>query len=50
MQDAGKVNQSAQGAPAHTWAITLLKWSMILLCVAYLVSTSVGGLTPGLAG
>ena len=30
----------------HTWATALLQWSVILLCVAYLVSTSVGGLAP----
>ena len=41
-----KVSQSAQGAPAPTWVTALLQWSAFLLCVAYLVSTSVGGLTP----
>ena len=46
MQDAGEVSRSAQGALAHTWATVLLQWSTILLCVAYLVSTSVGGLAP----
>ena len=46
MQDTGKVGWSAQGAPAHTWATTLLQWSPLLLCVTYLVSTSIGGLTP----
>ena len=46
MQDAGEVGQSTQGAPVHTWATVLLQWSALLLCVAYLVSTSVGGLTP----
>ena len=45
MQDAGKVSHRAQGAPAHTCATMLLQWSMLLLCVAYLVSTSMGGLT-----
>ena len=46
MQDAGGVSRSAQGAPAHTWATALLQWSALLLCVAYLVSTSIGGLNP----
>ena len=30
----------------HTWTTVLLQWSALLLCVAYLVSTSVGGLAP----
>ena len=46
MQDVGKVGQSAQGVPAQTWATVFLQWSALLLCVAYLVSTSVGGLAP----
>ena len=46
MQDAGEVGRSTQGALAHTWATALLQWSTLLLCVAYLVSTSVGGLAP----
>ena len=46
MQDACEVSQSAQGVLAHTWATALLQWSALLLCVAYLVSNSVGGLAP----
>ena len=46
MQDAGKVTWSAKGVLAHTWAAALLQWSAILLCVAYLVSTSVVGPGP----
>ena len=46
MQDAGEVGRSTQGAPAHTWATVLFQWSALLLCVAYLVSTSMGGLAP----
>ena len=46
MLDVGKVSQCAQGALAHTWATTLLQWSALLLCVAFLVSTSMGGLAP----
>ena len=42
----GKVGRHAQGVPAHTWVTTLLQWGALLLYVAYLVSTSVGGLTP----
>ena len=46
MQDVGKVGRHAQGMLAHAWATVLLQWSALLLCVAYLASTSVGGLTP----
>ena len=46
MQDVGEVSRSAQGAPVHTWVTELLQWSTLLLCVAYLVSTSMGGLAP----
>ena len=46
MQDAVKVSRGAQGVPPHTWATALFQWSVLLLCVAYLVSTSVGGLAP----
>ena len=45
MQDAGEVGRSAQWVPAHTWATVLLQWSALVLFVAYLVSTSVGGLS-----
>ena len=41
-----EVGQSTLGALAHTWATALFQWSALLLCVAYLVSTSVGGLAP----
>ena len=44
MSDVGEVSRSAQGALVHTWGTVLLQWSALLLCVAYLVSTSVGGL------
>ena len=46
MQDAGKVSRSTQGVLVHTWVTMLLQWSAILLCVAYLMSTSVGDLAP----
>ena len=42
MQDAGKVGRHAPGVVAHTWATVLLQWSTLLLCVTYLVSTSMG--------
>ena len=47
MQDAGEVGQCTPRVPVpSTWGTALLQCSALLLCVVYLVSTSMGNLAP----
>ena len=46
MQGVGGVGSHVHQAPVPTmWGITLHQWSALLLCMAYLVTTSTSNLT-----